>query len=208
MCQTISLPWTNTSEGSERAPLPWQARILALATVTVALAALGHAMGLGQIDSFSALQTTIHGAGALGAIAYLALFVFALQMQAPGALFLVGALLLWGPVEGALIGWLGAMLSLATHFAVTRSVGGSPLSSMDNRLVRALLARLERRPVAVTAALRVAMLLSPPLSIGLILSGVRFRDYMLGSAIGLAIPIAAAAIGFDVLEPWLLSMIG
>ena len=38
---------------------------------------------------------------------------------------------------------------------------------------------------------------APPLNVALALSGVRFRDYLLGTALGLPVPVALFTIFFD-----------
>ncbi|MCB9621848.1 MAG: DedA family protein, partial [Sandaracinus sp.] len=55
----------------------------------------------------------------------------------------------------------------------------------------------ERRPVRVVALLRLILWMAPPLNYALAMSAVRFRDYVVGSALGLILPIAAAALFFD-----------
>ena len=64
--------------------------------------------------------------------------------------------------------------------------------------------KLERRPVRTVAALRVALIVSPPLNYALALSPIRFRDYFAGSAMGLAAPVA----GWIFLSECILSLFG
>ena len=183
-------------------------RVGALAGLSVALYFIGQALGFGELQSFSALQELVESAGIWGRVAYLAVFMLVCHMQLPAAVFIVGALLLWGPLVGGALGWTGAMLALATHFAVTRGVGGAPLQSIENPTVQRMLGKLEKNPLPVIIGIRLIMLMSPPVNLALILSGVRFRDYMLGSAIGLGLVVLTAALGFDMIEPWLRGFLG
>jgi uncharacterized membrane protein YdjX (TVP38/TMEM64 family) len=47
------------------------------------------------------------------------------------------------------------------------------------------------------AILRLILWMAPPLNYALAMSAVRFRDYVIGSALGLLIPIALASLFFD-----------
>ncbi len=195
------------SENASGGKKTWM-RLVALLALSVGLYFAGQAMGFGELSSFTALQEMVNSAGLWGRVAYLVVFALVALMQLPAAVFIVGALLLWGPTVGGALGWSGAMLALAVHFAVARGVGGSPFQNIDNPFAKKLLAKLDKHPVPVTAALRVLMLMSPPVNLGLILAGVRFRDYMLGSAIGLGLVVLTMALGFDMVEPWLRSVLG
>jgi uncharacterized membrane protein YdjX (TVP38/TMEM64 family) len=53
-----------------------------------------------------------------------------------------------------------------------------------------LLGRLDAHPVRVVALLRVVLIHSPQLNYALALSSLRYRDYLLGSALGLVLPVA------------------
>ncbi len=133
------------------------------------------------------MRAVIHGLGAPGFV-----LVFALGELAhvPGLVFVGAAVAAWGPVEGGLIAALGSFVSLSLGFLVVRAAGGSPLRLVRSGLLSRALAHLDRRPVLTVAALRVAFFVSPPVSHALALSGIRFRDYFLGSVIGLVPPLA------------------
>ena len=49
-------------------------------------------------------------------------------------------------------------------------------------------------PIATVALLRAVLVLSPPLNYALALTSLRFFDHLLGSALGLVVPIGAAAL--------------
>jgi hypothetical protein len=69
--------------------------------------------------------------------------------------------------------------------------GGAPLVGVRQRWLRRALSRLETRRVLTVALLRTFLVLSPPLSFALAMSRTRFRDRLLGSALGLVAPVAA-----------------
>jgi uncharacterized membrane protein YdjX (TVP38/TMEM64 family) len=107
--------------------------------------------------------------------------------------FVAAAALAYGPVYGAVLAYAGALASVSVTFAFVRGVGGKPLATVRWPFARRLLAHLDRRPVLTIALLRLVLWISPPISYALALSGVRFRSYLAGSALGLAIPVPVIA---------------
>ena len=69
--------------------------------------------------------------------------------------------------------------------------------------MRKWMGRLETQPIRTIALLRLFLLFSPPLNYALALSRVRFRDYLLGSALGLLPPTVLAVVLFDEVLAWL-----
>lgn len=59
--------------------------------------------------------------------------------------------------------------------------------------LRAQLARLQQRPVLCMGILRVFMQTSPALNTLLALSGVRYRDYLVGALAGMWVPAIVTA---------------
>ena len=107
----------------------------------------------------------------------------------PGALFIVAARVVWGPVLGFAIAYAGAIISAVSVFAMVRGVGGKPLGEIKWPPAKRILAGLEQRPILTIAALRAVMMLAPPLTYALALSPVKHRDHLIGSAIGLVVPV-------------------
>lgn len=179
------------------APRRGRWRLIALALVIVATFVVGHLTGATERLSPEGVRRAVEGAGAAGVIGFLVLFVVGELLHVPGLVFIGAAVAVWGPVRGGAIGGVGALLSLVTSFVVVRAIGGTPLDAVKNRLVRRLLQHLETRPVTTVAAVRAVTILSPPVTYALALSGIRFRDYLVGSAIGLVLPLAGAVVFFD-----------
>ena len=165
--------------------------------VLVAGLVVGRATGATDALTTDGVRGFVARAGALGVLAFLALFVVGELVHVPGLVFIAAAVALWGPYAGGAIGALGALLSLVTSFAVVRGVGGKPLGEVKLSFARRLLDGLERRPVFTVAVLRTTLILSPPVTYALALSPIGFRDYFLGSAIGLVIPLTVAVAIFS-----------
>lgn len=93
-------------------------------------------------------------------------------LHLPGMFFfIVIARVVFGPALGFVLGYAGAVIAVTLSFVVAR--------------------QLEAHPVQTTALLRLVLWLAPPLSYALASSNIRVRDHLLGSAIGLAVPVGA-----------------
>lgn len=176
-------------------------RLGALALVLVALGVIAERTGLVAQLSREHVRALVEGLGPLGALAFIALFVVGELVHVPGFVFVGAAILVYGRVAGGLLGYVGALAAVGVTFLVVRVIGGQALASIKQPRVRAWLARVDEKPVLAIAGLRSLLWMAPALTYALALTRVRFRDYMLGSALGLVLPIAAMAIFFD----WMLA---
>lgn len=134
-----------------------------------------------------------------GLLVFILLFCLGNLIQIPGWLFLAAAVLALGQFWGGVATYIAASVSCVVTFLTIRWIGGDALRQLDNRLAARLLGLLDARPVASILALRVLFQTVPALNYSLALSGVRFRDYMLGSLLGLPLPILLYCVFFDYL---------
>jgi uncharacterized membrane protein YdjX (TVP38/TMEM64 family) len=95
--------------------------------------------------------------------------------------------------------YVAAVSSCAFTFVLIRAVGGDALRTLDNRLAVRLLGQLDAHPVRAVALLRIVFQTVPALNYALALSGIRFRSYLVGTLVGLPVPIALYCIFFDLL---------
>ncbi len=174
-------------------------RLVALALALAGTFVLGRITGATEHLSAEGLRELVEGAGAVGVVGFVVLFVVGELLHVPGLVFIGAAVALWGPARGGAIAGVGALLSLATSFVVVRAIGGTPLGAVKSGLARRILRHLDVRPVVTVAAVRAVFILSPPVTYALALSGIRFRDYFVGSAVGLAPPLLVAVLVFDCL---------
>ncbi len=151
---------------------------------------------LSGVDKES-IRDVVRGAGAWGVVVFTALFALAELVHVPGALFVGAAQLLWGPWLGALVGWFGCVVSVTVSFWVVRGVGGRALTEIDKPWMHKALAWLERAPLRTIVVLRAVFWVAPPLNYLLALSSVRFRDYFIGSAVGLVPAVVMIAFVLD-----------
>ena len=157
-------------------------------------------MGWVQNLDAEAVRDLVQSAGAWGVVLYLVLFALAELVHVPGMIFVAAALLLWGPWMGAVVGWLGCVISVMVTFIVVRGLGGQALTVIDKAWMKKALSWLDRAPIRTIIALRIVMWVAPPLNYLLALSSVRFSHFVIGSAIGLIALVAFIALAAD----WLL----
>ena len=180
-------------------------RIGLVAGLTLTGMGTGWATGLTEQLSPTVLQAWLVEAGPLGVVAFVALFTGGTLMGVPGLVFLFAALLAWGPLHGAGVAMVGAVVALSVNFAVIRAVGGDAGASVEARWARWALDRVEDRPLLATAMLRATTVLAPPVTAALALSSIRYREYLLGSVVGLVVPIVGYALSFECLVAKLLA---
>lgn len=138
-----------------------------------------------------------------GLLLFMALFALGNLIQVPGWLFLASAVLALGAWWGGLATLAAALNSCAVTFLVVRALGADALREMPGRLARRLFGQLDAHPVRSVALLRLLFQTVPAMNYALALSGLRFRDYMLGTLIGLPLPVLLHAAFFDTLAAWL-----
>ena len=177
---------------------PYQ-RLLAVALFVALLLAVIEATGLRGHFSLEFLQARIAENMASGLLVFVLLFSLGNLIQIPGWLFLAAAVLALGRGSGGLATYVAASVSCVMTFLVIRLVGGDALRRMDNRVANYLLGRLDQRPVTSIVVLRMLFQTVPALNYTLAMSGVRFRSYMIGTLLGLPLPILLYCLFFDYL---------
>jgi uncharacterized membrane protein YdjX (TVP38/TMEM64 family) len=168
-------------------------RLLILGVVLVGLIVVRYTTGIGgELSVAHIRELTLH-AGAWGVLLFVAAFAVGELLHVPGLAFVVAAVMVWGRLTGGLVALLGAVVSVSFSFAVVRAIGGQPLGTIRNARIRAILARIDRHPITTVTLLRLLLFLLPAVNYALALSSVRFRDYLVGSALGLAVPVSVAS---------------
>ena len=165
-------------------------RLGALALTLVLLVVLARVTGLRDALTTERLQQAVADAGWWGLALFFVTFTVGQLLQVPGVVFVLVARAAWGPVLGFANAYVGAVVSASLVFLLVRAVGGKPLGEVTWPPARKILGGLERWPVLTIASLRAVMMLNPPLNYALALSPVRQRHHLLGSMLGLVVPVA------------------
>jgi len=158
--------------------------------------------GLREQISLKAVRDGFEQHRLWGFVAFMALFALANLAHVPGAFFLAAAVLALGPLWGALTTYAAACMGCTLTFVIVRGLGADALREFNGRLAWRLFARLDGHPVQSVVLLRLIFQSAPTLNYALALSGVRLRDFLIGTLLGLPLPIAAMTLLFDTLAGW------
>ena len=178
-------------------------RWLAVLGFAVLLWVIVELTGLRDQLSLAQVRRAFDEHRAWGFALFTALFVLANLVHVPGGIFLLAAVLALGPLWGGLSTYVAACISCTVTFLVVRALGADALRSLDNRVARRLFAALDRQPVRSVVLLRLVFHSVPALNYGLALSGVRLRHYVLGTVLGLPLPILVVTLLMDTVAGWL-----
>jgi uncharacterized membrane protein YdjX (TVP38/TMEM64 family) len=120
-------------------------------------------------------------------------------IQIPGWVFLAAAVLTLGKTWGAAVTYIAANCSCIITFFIIRLIGGDALRQIKNRIAIRLLGRLDKHPIWNIVLLRTLFQTVPALNYGLAISGIKFREYLIGTMLGLPLPIALYCMFFEYL---------
>lgn len=141
----------------------------------------------------------------------LGLFLFCLAYSVgnlayiPGWVFLVGAVFALGKDWGGGASYLAALCSSTISFFLIRSLGGTALRSINNKWADRIFSHLDQRPVVSVAILRLVFQTLPAINYALALTDIRFRHYIIGTLIGLPLPIFLYCYFFETIFHYLLN---
>jgi uncharacterized membrane protein YdjX (TVP38/TMEM64 family) len=169
-------------------------RITILVILVVGLAAAAHFSGVASSLTRERVAALAQSWGALGVVGYVALFAVGEILQLPGAVFVVAAIAAYGPWLGTAIAYVGMNVASIAVFGFGRLVAGRALAEVTHPRVKALVREVEARPIRTAFVARGVLFVLPGIGYALALSPIRFRDYVIGSAMGLAIPSLLAAV--------------
>ncbi len=134
-----------------------------------------------------------------GLLIFVMLFSLGNLIQIPGWVFLAAAVLALGKTLGGIATYIAASVSCVLTFLTIRGVGGDALRQLKNKTAARILHRLDASPIKSILLLRVLFQTLPALNYALALSGVKFRDYLIGTLLGLPLPILLYCLFFDYL---------
>ena len=155
--------------------------------------------GLRNHFSLSYLHQILSDRPLQGFVVFILIFSLGNLVQIPGWIFLAAAVLSLGSTVGGLATYIAALISCSVTFFTIRLLGGNALRKLNTPIALRLLNHLDAHPIRNIAVLRILFQTVPPLNYALAMSGVRFRDYFLGTLLGLPLPIIAYCLVFGYL---------
>lgn len=179
-------------------------RALAIVALFALLYVVGRVTGVSDMLNVESIRAIVRDAGAFGIVLFLLAFSAGELLHVPGMVFVAAAILVYGKVLGFVLALAGAIVSVSVTFFIVRAIGGKALADIERPWIRRALLTLEQRPIRTVVVLRTFLWLAPGLNYALALANVRYRDYLIGSAVGLLAPILAVTLLFE----WLLTKLG
>ena len=174
-------------------------RLISVGLFLFSLIVVFELSGLRQNLSLDYLRATLADNPWRGGLIFVLLFCAGNLLQIPGWIFLAAAVITLGKVYGGLLTYVAAVISCLAIYGLIRGLGGNALRELDSPLARKIFRYIDERPLMSVVALRTIFQTAPPLNYSLALSGVHYRYYVLGTCIGLPLPIAVYCLAFDFL---------
>ena len=174
-------------------------RLIGVGLFLVILVAIFEVSGLRDHFNLPFMRQVIlhHQIG--GLILFVALFSLGNLVQIPGWVFLAAAVLTLGRLWGGIATYIAAVTSCLLTFLTIRALGGDALRLLTNRVAVRILRELDAHPIGCVALLRMLFQTVPALNYALAMSGIRLRSYLIGTLVGLPVPIALYCLFFDAL---------
>jgi len=170
-------------------------RLAGLFIGLVVIYVVGHTTGLFERVSVKWIRQVVEASGPWGIVVYELVFVAGVMLFIPGMVFIVAGILAWGPIPGAPLALVGALLAIAISFQFYRTVGGGDaLSAIDKPFVKRILSQLEERPVRTVALLRLFFWASPPVNTAFALSNIDARAHFVGSVLAMVPVVIVVAL--------------
>jgi uncharacterized membrane protein YdjX (TVP38/TMEM64 family) len=186
----------------------WMAhrRLWCTIAFTAVLLAVVELTGLRSNFNLASVREAFLAHKLAGLLLFTALFSLGNLIHVPGLVFLAAAVLSLGKLWGGLATYIAACVSCMVTFGVFRWIGGNALTQLGSPWARKTLKTLHKRPVRTVILLRAVLQTLPALNITLAMTGLKARDYLLGTVLGLPLPIAVYCVFFDALAQGLKSL--
>ncbi len=155
--------------------------------------------GLTNKFSVDAIKNIFNENILVSSLLFITLFCVANILNIPGWIFLVASVLTIGKVAGGSLTFIAAITSSVISFLFVDYIGGDALLEIKNKYIKKSLSQINNSPIKSVILLRLIFQTFPPLNYALALSGIKFKEYLIGTLIGLPLPIATIVIFFDLI---------
>lgn len=169
----------------------------------VTLVILMRATPLGDYLSQERISQLVQQAGVLAPLVFIPFYAVAVSCFVPGAVMALVGVTLFGTWGGFLYVWLGALLACVACFYIGRRMGREFVRSIAGETFLRYDEALVDHGFTTTLYMRLLQFPTTAMNYGMGLTAVRFRDYFLGSAIGMMVEVFAFTfIGGTVQQAW------
>jgi uncharacterized membrane protein YdjX (TVP38/TMEM64 family) len=173
-----------------------RARPILAVLVFVAIVAAIVRSGVLADFSVEALRAEIESYGSLAPLVFMGLMIAGFFVPGPELVLIGLGGAIFGTVAAIAYGWIAAMVGTTLTFFLVRQAFGRYIDRADGvrfRRLRAIDERLAQHGFVTVLVLRLLFCMSPPLNFALGATRVRWRDYVLGTAIGITPGIGLGA---------------
>ncbi len=120
-------------------------------------------------------------------LAFIFFYAVGVCLFVPGTLLTALGAALFGPYQGFVVVWIGAMLGAAGAFLIGRYLGRDFAASLIGPRLRKYDEAIGRNGFATVLYLRLVYFPFTPMNFGMGLTRVRFVDYLLGTGFGILV---------------------
>ncbi len=155
---------------------------------------------LSAYASLEKIRPIVESMGPYGPLAFVGLCVAAVFLHLPEIVLIAVGGVVFGGVKGFVLGWMGSVAGSTSAFLVARYFMRDAFRQMIRSRFQRLLSldeRLARHGLLTVLFLRLVVFMAPPLNWAIGVTQVRFRDYFLGSAIGVVPCVALTCYAAD-----------
>lgn len=164
-------------------------RIFAVPLFVITLLLIAHFTGIRSEINLIYIKSLFDENFLVSTISFILVFTIGNLIQIPGWPFLVAATITLGIVPGYFLTLSAASFSTIVGFILIRFIGRDSLENIKSNVVKRLIKNTHESPIRNTVILRVLFQTAPPINYALALSGIKFKDYLIGSLLGLPVPI-------------------
>ena len=118
---------------------------------------------------------------------YIFIYAAGICLFVPGTLLTGIGAAIFGPYWGFVYVWIGAMIGASAAFWIGRTLGREFAASMIGDRLKKYDDAIERNGFATVLYLRLVYFPFTPMNFGMGLTRVRFRDYFLGTGLGIIV---------------------
>jgi uncharacterized membrane protein YdjX (TVP38/TMEM64 family) len=133
------------------------------------------------------LSRFLERAGFLAPLTYILLYAAGICLFVPGTLLTAIGAAIFGPFWGFVYVWIGAMFGAIAAFWIGRTLGREFAASLIGDRLRKYDDAIERNGFATVLYLRLVYFPFTAMNFGMGLTKVRFRDYVLGTGLGIIV---------------------
>ena len=155
-------------------------------TVVLAVAFAVFSTDISQYLSPERLRSYLALSGPYAPLIFISAFIGGFFLRIPGSIFIILAAVVFGKLPAIIYSFIAITAGASLTFFVARFFLRDTVSKMEIRGVKGLNEKIAERGFLTVLFLRLVFVLMPPLNWVLGITKVKYRDYLLGTLLGVA----------------------